>query len=244
MLERDGFQIFPGFLDAGAATEVRAEVRRFLNVVVPELPAALVYYEDRARPESLKQVQRIFEYDAYFEAMMFGSRFEALAVELLGETVVGKNLQYFNKLAGHSQPTPPHQDGHYFMLQPCHAVTMWLALEDVGHEQGCVHYARGSHLGGLLEHRPTTVLGFSQHIPNFDPAKYEVIACPVQAGDLIVHDARTIHWARANQRAGRSREALGFIYYGRSAKEDLEAQHAYQRQLAERLTAEGKIESS
>ena len=23
-----------------------------------------------------------------------------------------------------------HQDGQYFMLKPCHAVTLWLALDD------------------------------------------------------------------------------------------------------------------
>lgn len=244
MLKRDGFQVFPGFMSSSALAQLRSEVHRFLCTVVPELPSELVYYEDGARPETLKQVQRMFEHDAVFQRLMFDSRFETLAVELLGEEVVGKNLQYFNKLAGHSQPTPPHQDGYYFMLRPCRAVTMWLALEDVTLEQGCVHYARGSHKLGLLDHAPAAVLGFSQHIPGFDVAAHDSVACPAQAGDLIVHDAQTIHWAGANQCVGKSREALGFIYYGKSAQEDVEAQHAYQQKLAERLAAEGRIAAS
>jgi len=241
VLERDGFQVFPGFLSSEAVAKMRSEVHRFLRTVVPELPDSLVYYEDRARRETLKQVQRMFEHDAVFHALMFDSRFEKLAAELLGEPVVGKNLQYFNKAAGDSQLTPPHQDGYYFMLQPCHAVTMWLALEDVTLEQGCVHYARASHKQGLLDHASTEVLGFSQHIPNFDAAAHDSVACPAQAGDLIVHDAQTIHWAGPNQCAGKSREALGFIYYGISAQEDVAAQAEYQRRLARRLAEQGKI---
>jgi len=241
MLERDGFQVFPGFLHEGEVLALRDEVHRFLKTVILKLPSELVYYEDRARPETLKQVQRMFEHDPYFEALMHGSQFAMLAADLLGERVVGKNLQYFNKPAGNSLPTPPHQDGYYFMLQPCRAVTMWLALEDVSLEQGCVHYARGSHKNGLLDHAPAGVLGFSQNIPNFDTPSHDAVACPAKAGDLIVHDAQTVHWAGANQSAEQSREALGFIYYGKSAKEDEEAQRRYQRSLAARLAAEGKI---
>lgn len=41
--------------------------------------------------------------------------------------------------------TPPHQDGYYFMLEPNEAVTMWMALEDVNEENGCVRYVKESH---------------------------------------------------------------------------------------------------
>lgn len=243
MFERDGFQVYSRFLDEGELAEVRLETNRFLSKVVPTMPKELVYYEDHTRPETLKQVQRVFEHDAYFHELMFASRFEALAAELLGESVIGKNLQYFNKQAGMSQATPPHQDGYYFMLEPCRAITLWLALEDVSLDQGCVHYARGSHRAGLCAHDATGVLGFSQSIPDFQAEDHEVVACPAQAGDLMAHDAQTIHWAGANERIGRSRQALGFIYYGESAKEDVVAQRAYQRRLAERLAAEGKIDA-
>ena len=45
------------------------------------------------------------------------------------------NLQYFNKSPGANKPTPPHQDGYYFMITPCEAVTMWLALDEVDDEE-------------------------------------------------------------------------------------------------------------
>ena len=53
------------------------------------------------------------------------------------EKAIPKNLQYFNKPAGVGKPTPPHQDGYYFMLKKHNAVTCWLALEKVDEENGC-----------------------------------------------------------------------------------------------------------
>ena len=43
------------------------------------------------------------------------------------------------------RPTPPHQDGYYFLLQPPgQAVTMWLALDAADEENGCLRYVLGS----------------------------------------------------------------------------------------------------
>jgi ectoine hydroxylase-related dioxygenase (phytanoyl-CoA dioxygenase family) len=49
-------------------------------------------------------------------------------------------MQYFNKPPSVGQPTPPHQDGYYFMLDPCEAVTMWFALDEVDEENGRMRY--------------------------------------------------------------------------------------------------------
>ena len=174
---------------------------------------------------------------------MFASRFERLAQILLGEQVVGKNMQYFNKPAGIGPPTPPHQDGYFFMLEPNHAITMWLALEDVDASQGCVRYVRGSHKFGMRAHGRSGVLGFSQHILDFGIPNdlANEIACPCKAGHLIAHHSLTIHWADGNTSKDKSREALGFIYYARSAKADRKAHAEYQRRLAAELVDEGKI---
>ena len=233
-----GFISLPGFLTPDELSDVNARKRRFIERVVPTLPAELVYYEDRDDPGTVKQVQMLQEHDPYFEGMMFGSRFERLARTLLDEEVAGKNVQYFNKPAGIGRPTPPHQDGAFFMLRPDHALTMWLALEDVGPEQGCVRYVRGSHERGLRAHDRSGVLGFSRHIPDFgtDDDLANEVACPCKAGHLIAHHSLTIHRADGNASKHRSREALGFIYYGTSAREDIAAQAEYQRRLASEIS--------
>lgn len=241
--QEDGFVSLPGFLRPIEVELVRKQTHRFIAETVPALPPAVVYCEEKGNLSTLKQVQQLFQFDRFFAAMMFGSRFEKLARVLLGEPAVGRNMQYFNKPPGLNEATPPHQDGAFFFLQSGSALTMWLALEGVEEEQGCVRYIHGSHKLGLRPHRESGVLGFSQRIEDFGtPHDQEnEVPCPADAGQLIVHHDRMIHFAHRNDAVDRGREALGFIYYGESAKEDAAAYQEYQAGLASRLAGEGRV---
>ena len=242
-LLRDGYVALPQFLDAAAMAELHAHLRRFIRDIVPTLPPASVFYEDKADKTTLKQIQRMFDHDPYFHALMFGSRFERAAEAVLGGPVVGKNMQYFNKPPRIGQPTPPHQDGYYFRLKPCEAVTMWLALEEVDEETGCVRYVRGSNGRGMRPHGRTGTLGFSQGITDYGtPAdRADEVALVAGPGDLLLHHALTIHRADGNRSLQRTRQAIGLIYYGAQAQEDKEANAAYDKKLKEEMAAAGKI---
>ncbi len=241
--DRDGYIGLPQFWSPLEMAELQNNLQRFIETVLPTLPPERVFYEDKARPESLKQIQQLYEYDDYFHKLMFDSPFQAVAEAVLKGPVVAKNMQYFNKAPGHNQPTPPHQDGYYFNLDPCEAVTLWFALDEVDEENGCVRYARGSHRGGLLPHGRTQTLGFSQGLLDRGPCEdpETMVACLAQPGDLLAHHALTIHWADGNQSAIRDRRALGFIYYSAAAREDRVRHEAYQQELADSLTRAGKL---
>lgn len=92
----------------------------------------------------------------------------------------------------------------------------------------------------MRPHGRTKTLGFSQGITDYgDEDLAAELSFPAQAGDLLIHHAMTVHRADGN-RSSRSRRALGFIYFGESAKEDVEAKRAYQQKLSEeRLAQEG-----
>jgi phytanoyl-CoA hydroxylase len=223
---------------------LNAEIARFIRDVVPTMPDARVYYEDKSDRSSLKQIQKMFEYDAFFKDLMMSGPIRGIAEEVLQDEVVAVNMQYFNKPAGIGQATPPHQDGYYFHLSPCEAVTGWLALEGVDQENGCIHYVRGSHkVDGFRDHGQSGVLGFSQGMTDFgtDADKTETVAFPGCAGTFLMHHAKTIHWAGANQSKTRSRRALGFIYYAKSALLDSSAKETYQKKLDEQLKETAKI---
>jgi phytanoyl-CoA hydroxylase len=239
----DGYVALPQFVGGQELTELLAHVDRFIRNIVPRLPPEQVFYEDKNDEATLKQIQHMDDHDPWFHELFTGSRFREIAERLLDGPVVPKNMQFFNKPPGVGQPTPPHQDGYYFMLDPCEAVTMWFALEDVDEENGCVRYVRGSHRRGMREHARTKTLGFSQGIADYptDQDREAEIAFPARRGDLLVHDAMTIHRADGNRSATRTRRALGFIYYSERAREDAEAHAAYQRRLAEEMAAQGKI---
>ncbi len=239
--EEDGFVAVPQFCNPVELSAIESALARFIDLKVPQLPPEEVFYEDKAKPDTLKQIQRMHEHDDFFGAFM-QEKPKALAQELLGEPVIGKNLQFFNKPPGIGQATPAHQDGHYFMLQPCQAVTMWMALDQVDEENGCVRYLRGSHLDGMRPHERTQTLGFSQGIANFGRNETrEEVACPAKPGDLLAHHALTVHRADANASTTRTRRALGFIFYGESAREDKLAHEAYQQNLTDEIAASGEI---
>ena len=146
----DGFVALEGFYDPKEIFEINAEVNQFTAVIVPTLPREQVYLENKDDPTSIKQIQKLHEHDPFFRALMEEGPVRRLAEIVLDGPVTCRNMQFFNKPAGVGQPTPPHQDGYYFHLQPCLAATAWLALEPVDEETGCIHYVRGLAQGGGL----------------------------------------------------------------------------------------------
>ena len=239
--ERGGFVALSSFYSEDELLNIEDELESFITERIPVLSPEHFFFEDKSNPSSLKQIQRLNEYESFFERMM-NDKPKKLAQELLGESVIGKNLQYFNKPPSLGKATPAHQDAYYFMIKPCQALTMWLALDEVDEGNGCIRYVSGSHMQGLRTHARTETLGFSQGISAYgnDDLDNER-ACRASPGALMAHHALTIHRAGSNQSDSRSRRALGFIFYGESAKEDAVAHAAYQRHLACEMTAQGKI---
>jgi phytanoyl-CoA hydroxylase len=240
--KRDGFILIPDFYTPEEVRMINEKLEAFIQNVVPDLPSTKVFYEDKTDLKTLKQMQDLNEYDPFFSKILNNSRFSEIAEILLETKVIGKTLEYFNKPPKIGKPTPPHQDGYYFMLDPPAAVTMWMAMEDVDQENGCIRYLRGSHLTGMRPHGRSQTLGFSQGITDYgenDLAKE--IAMPAKPGTLLIHHALTVHRADRNSSNSRTRKAIGFIYFSESAREDVEAKTAYQKKLADELSGKALI---
>lgn len=233
--QRDGYVVLRGFLNEGEIAEVNQALGRVIKDKLPIMPDNHVVYEENNDKSTLKLLQDLHLYDSFFSTLLFKSRFEEIAETLLGDRAVGKTVEYFNKPPRIGKPTPVHQDGYYFMLQPPEAVTMWLALEDVDEENGCVRYVKGSHLKPMRPHGRTTTVGFSQGVTDYGTADdlANEVAVPAKPGDLLIHHAMTIHRADGNVSPIRSRRALGFIYFSAAAKEDVTAKQAYLKVLAQ-----------
>lgn len=241
--DRDGFVYLPGFLDAAQAAELRARLERYVSEVVPNIPAADKFYENKAETTTLKQLMRMDEHDPYFRELISGGRFLELATLLLGGPVVSRGVEFFNKPPQVGMPTPPHQDGYYFMIEPNEAATFWIAIDEVDAENGCLRYVRGSHRRGIRPHSRTQTLGFSQGIVDYGKPEDvdNELAFNAHPGDVLVHHSLTIHRADGNKSANRTRRAVGFVYYSAEAKIDMEARKAYQERLERELAETGKI---
>ena len=239
--DQDGFVAVRSFLDRDEIALLQRETDRFIQDKVPTLPAEVVYYEDKDDVSTLKQVQKLYEYEDYYMRLASSSKVAGLAEELLGGPATLQNMQYFNKVPQVSRPTPPHQDGYYFKITPQSAVTMWLSLGHANAGNGAVCYVRGSHEQGMRPHGRTGTLGFSQGISDWtDRDEQACVQMEADAGDILVHHSLTIHRANANE-SDRDRKSIGFIFYRDDVAIDEEAHTAYQDSLNRKLREQGKI---
>jgi len=229
--DRNGFCVVRGFLNGAALAELTDNLDRYIRDVVPTLPDSAAFFQDRRRPETLKQLQHM-GCDPYFDRYQRNEQWNALAESLIGEPVQCQQPEWFNKPPGAEHPTPPHQDNFYFCLRPPNVLTLWLALDAVDEENGCLRYVAGSHLRGIRPHNPTAVLGFSQGVSDYGPAdqQHEHTVC-LQPGDLVAHHGETIHRADANQSADRQRRAFAIVFRGVSCQRDAAAYQRYQKSL-------------
>lgn len=229
--DRDGFVIVRNFLSAGELADLIAQLGRYIREVVPTLPATYAFFQERDRPETLKQLQNM-NVDLFFADYTKHPRWNELAGTLIGEPAASDAPEWFNKPPGVEHPTPPHQDNYYFCLKPPNVATLWLALDPVGEENGCLRYVAGSHTRGVRPHSATKVLGFSQGIVDYGPddvAREQKIL--LQSGDLVVHHGETIHRAEANRTHHQNRRAFAMVFKGASCQRDEAAFARYQKQV-------------
>lgn len=242
--DRDGYIAILPLFDAGTMAAMNKALDDIITNTVPEMPRERAFFERKGDPTTLKQASYMHEYSPYLNDMLTKGIVAEIAETLLGEAAVPKNVQYFNKPAGIGQPTPPHQDGYYWHITPCRGLTFWLALEPVDEENGCIHYLRGSHRAEAFRpHGRSKILGFSQGITDFGSTDdtAATVHFPGPAGTCLVHDAKTVHWAGPNVSPTRSRRALGFVYYGESARVDEAARDAYKAKLEAEMKADNLI---
>lgn len=227
---RDGVLHVAGFLSPVEVDELEGQLARYRREVVPTVPPGDAFCETAGDLATLKQLQRIDQHDRWFAEWAAGPQLAELAAALLQQPVRVQGVEWFNKPARIGRPTPPHQDGYYFCLTPDEAVTLWIALADVDLENGCLHYALGSHRQGIRPHGVSPILGFSQTVLDFDPAACapdETLVARLSRGDLVVHHSATIHWAGANA-SDRPRPSAAVVYFSQRARRDDAAFARYQ----------------
>jgi phytanoyl-CoA hydroxylase len=198
-----------------------------------------VMYEDYADPTTIKQANAL-HLSPRLDALRHAGKLHDLAVTLLGP-VAPQQVEYFDKPPGRNHPTPAHQDGYYFCIRPNHACTFWIPLEAVDETNGALRYVRGSHKLGVREHNASSLLGFSQGLAEDAASLGELVLCPVEPGDVLVHHSLAIHMAGPNRSATRRRPAIGYVFFPAGATRDDEAWARYEAALLEQHRAKGLV---
>ena len=225
--ENDGFLVIRNFLPDAEFAALTENVDRFIRDVVPGLSSAFAFYDDRDRPETLKQLSHM-DSDSFFADYKSHPRWLETAQTLLGEETVVQGIEWFNKPPNTDHATPPHQDNYYFCLTPPRVLTMWLALDPIDHENGCLRYIKGSNGDGLRPHHRTQTLGFSQGLSDFgerDSEREEAIVA--EPNDLLIHHGNTIHRADANTSTTRHRRSFAMVVRAINCQRDESAYGTY-----------------
>jgi phytanoyl-CoA hydroxylase len=131
------------------------------------------------------------------------------------EQLVGPNVclwfnQYVTKMPdAHSGKSefPWHQDNGYSVIDPATNVTIWIALDDVDEQNGCVWVVPGSHQRGLLPHRAKNADSWHLSVT----VEGDGVPARMKAGEAVVFSGLTLHRSKLNH-TDRPRRAF-FLEY-------------------------------
>ncbi|MEE3335414.1 MAG: phytanoyl-CoA dioxygenase family protein [Candidatus Latescibacterota bacterium] len=132
-------------------------------------------------------------------------------VSVLGPDVILWGGQLFCKPAAKGLEVPWHQDGQYWPIRPLATCSVWVAIDDVTTENGCMRYIPGSHRKAELfphvhDEREDLVLNQVTDAAHFDEATAR--DDELGAGELSLHDVYLIHGSQPNRSA---RRRAGFV---------------------------------
>lgn len=136
-----------------------------------------------------------------------------LVTRVIGPDLVLWASAVFCKPAGTGLEVPWHQDGQYWPIRPRATVTVWIALDEVTRENGCMQVIPGSHRVGDLAHivseREDLVLNNLLDDPRIDLSSARDIE--LQPGQISLHDVNLVHGSRPN-RSGQRRAGYAIRY--------------------------------
>ncbi|HAI10247.1 MAG TPA: phytanoyl-CoA dioxygenase family protein [Phycisphaerales bacterium] len=149
----------------------------------------------------LPQILGPSRYAPQLKQMQLYANAQAVAQQLLGSNAKVTGDHAINKPALDGAQTPWHQDEAYWdPKQIYEAMSIWIPLQDVTVENGCMQFIPGSHRLDIVEHQSiggdTRVHGLEVCDPKLDVSS--AVACPIPAGGCTIHSNRTMHYAGAN----------------------------------------------
>lgn len=201
----EGLVAAPWRFEAGRLEEMRDCLERLLRDNADVAPESLVcpHIANGARHDAAAA--------AKWFAFATDPRLLDVVAQLIGPDIILWGSQVFCKPAGTGRAVPWHQDGQYWPIRPLATCSVWIALDDVDADNGCMRYLAGSHRQrGLVRHRvregDDVVLSQEVDMSEADPFLIRDDVLP--AGGFSLHDVFLVHGSGPNRS---ERRRAGFV---------------------------------
>ncbi|MDR8392794.1 phytanoyl-CoA dioxygenase family protein [Aliifodinibius sp. S!AR15-10] len=168
---------------------------------------------DDEKPESLPQIMYPAKYAPELNDTLLRQNTSIALSQLFGQQVEASFFHAINKPANHGAETPWHQDAAYWNpAQKHNKISVWVPLQDVTVENGCMQFIPNSHNLDILPHRNINddprVHGLELIPEEQDKIKEQAVPCPLPAGGATFHNGYTLHYAGPNQTANPRRAII------------------------------------
>lgn len=179
--KRQGFLVIPGLLDPEKVGAIRSEILRNVRLACGD------------RPSKLAQTGQYLK-DSLLDEMINSEN----ALSIVEQLLEGKSTLYMpfsavksSKIGGQFHF---HQDNQYTYLDGP-ALNMWIAMNDMTPDNGCLCVCPGSHLTGTLQSTESPDKDGHQTVTyNIE----EYLPLRMHAGDAVVFNRLTVHGSGKN----------------------------------------------
>lgn len=202
----NGFTVCRALFTPDEADRIRHRVTQYIAMRMDGEPG-----EDIMRAEGDGEIivlAKLDRRDNFFRKLKHDSRLRTAARALLNAENRPLFVDFINKHRT-APVTPPHQDAYIFTRLPSDSLTMWIALDRIERENGCLSYVRGSHWHGYRPHDPQP--GPNRLLEYTDRDRELEVAVDAWPGDVVVHHSFTVHRSNENL-CGRPRWALAIPF--------------------------------
>ncbi len=235
---QDGFVSVPGLLSDAQIETSLTEIENILARVRNEVAEGKT---ETYVPLETGVFVGLSVYSSFFRSLM---RSESL-LDIV-ECLIGPNIGFLSdkvvcKSSDVGWGSPWHQDWPYW--RGAHKLSVWIALDAAGAENGCLMMMPGSHKKPV-DHKGGKVAapeGFIHRVHPEEIDKTKVVTLPAQPGDGIFFHDLTLHASHPNQN-GKPRRAL-IITYRNAGEKDLDYPDLPAAQLVRGVQAEKSVVS-
>ena len=204
---RDGVLFHPGLLDAGEVDRLRTALLDAAGRMGRQKVAggndALVDAGDQARQSPHTQRINLWRIDDTVRSFMLDEALGRMVCELEDRDA----MRVWHDQALVKEPfgraTGWHLDNPFWSFHSTHAITVWIALEEVTPLNGCLCFLPGTHRQADFARHAFGGGGGDLFDLYPEMAECDTLALPMKPGDCSFHNGLTAHSAGANMTRGR-----------------------------------------